>query len=1245
MAKQELLTALEENNTADFISLLQRHGKKRSNVDLQEVLSEFSRTQHEFLWSCLYAWTNEQLTRMVVIETPAEVAGEVADTHSLDSEQTVPMDAEEAVQKEPYNEKLMAAILDLAYIYISSLEGQENFIPDKLLEVVVLLHGMVMVFEGAVQNGIVALCEMWWKQQLDEREHVIINILPIMLDAASGKNGRRKEVQSLWALRDALQLIPLSDPECHLLVEKLIACSTNTLFITCEEGIKWLSELFSRESLIIPMHRGIKTVLPSCTRAQSSKYAEVYFRSWKNSQGTVKQMLEEECIQDLMYAAVHVDPMAGRLSANLHHFLHHFHRHKKHHTVATMVYTLYDPFMWRSLKAANGFVRMNATGLLCDAFPLLDNTMSQEEREGLLEKQYHTMITLLVDPCHLVRITAIKGVTKILASYWLMIPSNIIKTVFQKLLSDLLYDASSAEVRTQVLKGIILMLDSNDAVPFLKEVLPRIGDAFDDINGNVRSTFVKILLKVKSLKIIRYWDIVPMNHILHRLEEDTPVMCKLITQLLLNTFHPIQREDQELLHRTLALLEENRAAARRFYQYTSRKLDLQSNVHFMLLILRCLRNHLLNQQAQVGQQESDHENSNTSLEERTNPSVGSQKNLKLGLGVAPDNKENRVPSQRKAVSAAAKESDERKDVSDDEQNADDDSASPLDNPAVIGGLFDTIVIIWTTNAHRLAQPENEKYIEAIRTRVSKSMPLFFKAFKENDEVSQTLLYLSSFLPKALVPTIVSHCMSRLRGLQQDQDKEESYVTYVNALCNWNRVDDILELATEWLNEGFSAGVTTSSKERRKSRKGVRFQEALTPQPLLALRLVGHILQHPLNKLAALGRNRHLLVQMSENMAEVKGLLGDRLNQTEELSALCSDRFLCECWAQYLSLVAVLHNPPRISEEACEKKRGARCDKEIPVDDVYDGTATVVTCIDWCRRVLIPTLGEEQSGKRKIRAGEDAPVLAVSALSDLVTCITNLLTVGAGGPSFAYKACGFAEELLKTDASDKFWQKSLVLAQEAYEFLEVYGTPGDDLEEFGGVSPEQLTNTCLSSISDFCKQQEKLPQDGDLVNILALVLTSFGDSSNSCVMKYLVSSVIDHLSWHIDKVKGVDTDVNSVKEVGGFVALTVGVCQSRAKLSAAFMTSFMKLNSSVQDITSLLASAYLLKILIRDSGKISPSSLKQAVAGLDSVMSRIVFPTCLEEENGDKKPTFGLYERYTAASRDIIQDMKDMLGVI
>lgn len=51
---------------------------------------------------------------------------------------------------------------------------------------------------------------------------------------------------------------------------------------------------------------------------------------------------------------------------------------------------------------------MNATGLLCDAFPMMDYTVSQEEQGDFLEKQYHTLKTMLLDPCHLVRITAIK---------------------------------------------------------------------------------------------------------------------------------------------------------------------------------------------------------------------------------------------------------------------------------------------------------------------------------------------------------------------------------------------------------------------------------------------------------------------------------------------------------------------------------------------------------------------------------------------------------------------------------------------------------------------------------------------------------------------------------------------------------------------------------------------------------------------------------------------------------------------
>lgn len=45
-----------------------------------------------------------------------------------------------------------------------------------------------------------------------------------------------------------------------------------------------------------------------------------------------------------------------------------------------------------------------------------------------------------------------QGVSSILSDYWMMIPSHIIKVIFQKLLSELVYDTSSAEVRTQVVK-------------------------------------------------------------------------------------------------------------------------------------------------------------------------------------------------------------------------------------------------------------------------------------------------------------------------------------------------------------------------------------------------------------------------------------------------------------------------------------------------------------------------------------------------------------------------------------------------------------------------------------------------------------------------------------------------------------------------------------------------------------------------------------------------------------------------
>ena len=48
----------------------------------------------------------------------------------------------------------------------------------------------------------------------------------------------------------------------------------------------------------------VKTVL-SHFRSWCESYGEVYFRAWQQTSGVRQQKLEQNCIQDLMYHAVH----------------------------------------------------------------------------------------------------------------------------------------------------------------------------------------------------------------------------------------------------------------------------------------------------------------------------------------------------------------------------------------------------------------------------------------------------------------------------------------------------------------------------------------------------------------------------------------------------------------------------------------------------------------------------------------------------------------------------------------------------------------------------------------------------------------------------------------------------------------------------------------------------------------------------------------------------------------------------
>lgn len=63
-----------------------------------------------------------------------------------------------------------------------------------------VLHGLLSELDGAVQQGVVNLCEQWWVRGLDERQYVVANILPILIETATSKTAK---VELSYMVHDA----------------------------------------------------------------------------------------------------------------------------------------------------------------------------------------------------------------------------------------------------------------------------------------------------------------------------------------------------------------------------------------------------------------------------------------------------------------------------------------------------------------------------------------------------------------------------------------------------------------------------------------------------------------------------------------------------------------------------------------------------------------------------------------------------------------------------------------------------------------------------------------------------------------------------------------------------------------------------------------------------------------------------------------------------------------------------------
>ncbi|XP_032865632.2 condensin-2 complex subunit G2 isoform X2 [Tyto alba] len=569
MKREAFLQVVSKESIEDFLRYTQNSSQKNTfdPFDLNELLQELPRKQKEVLWERLTQLLTESL-----MENPVETWQRIEDDENSDGME---------VEIVPEMKQTVAVIQGVAAVVIASIPAVDETVNYKaLLECVFILNGICPALpesEKNLQGAIQHVCEMWWEKELEGKEQLGKTLFIILLKKSLDKAATGADVSRIWNLHQTLLCFDYDSEESNQVKDLLLQCFMSVKYIKKEEGRRFLSFLFSWNVNFIKMiHGTVKNQLQFFPRSLLESISEIYFRAWKKVSGEFVKILEYNCIQDFMHHGIHL-PRSSPVHSKVREMLCYFHKQSKvHQGVEEMLYRLYQPILWRALKARNSEVRSNAAFLFVDAFPVRDPSFNTEEMDNEIQKQFDELFNLLEDPHPVVRSTGILGVSQISSKYWEMIPPIILADLLKKLIGELACDVTSADVRCSVFKCLPIILDNKLSHPLLEQLLPAVKQSLHDSSEKVRVAFVDMLLKIKATRAAK------------------DVWCE----------------------RCVTLIQMNSAAARKFYQYAYEYTAPTNIAKLMLTIRRCL-----NACIQKAVKESPHDSDDHDESEKENTSV------------------------------------------------------------------------------------------------------------------------------------------------------------------------------------------------------------------------------------------------------------------------------------------------------------------------------------------------------------------------------------------------------------------------------------------------------------------------------------------------------------------------------------------------------------------------------------------------------------------------------------------------
>ena len=449
-----------------------------------------------------------------------------------------------------------------------------------------------------VQASIVSLCEKWWHSCFVDRELLVTQLVPLLVAKAldEAMHAQKSNLMRLFTMRKALGLFDFEDESIAYLRSLLLRTVSSPLFIKNGEGRRLISYIFTLDkSLVSDLHSVIKVQIPGANKKFLMAYGEIYYRSWKDSEeSTEARSSIEDSLQDLMYSLLHVSSPSMAKSIKV--VLTEFFDAKKSPDVEKMVYQSLNPILWRALCAANPLVRVNAAAVLSETFPLKDPDEGQAHIDECVGKTVSALTSHLKDSDPRVRVAGSHAIGKILGGFWDAIPSNDIRILLSHVITRHSSDVSSAAVRAESISAVTLILENPHSHAVLRPLLPSLGNLIHDNAEKVRLASVRMLLQIKQIRGIKYYHVVPIDHLLARLEAEGEAqnsngpVASSITKLMINSYFPqgdhITGGDQ--IRRTLGFLKNNKNAASVFYGNMPSHLSVNSVAKLTAMLLKVL---------------------------------------------------------------------------------------------------------------------------------------------------------------------------------------------------------------------------------------------------------------------------------------------------------------------------------------------------------------------------------------------------------------------------------------------------------------------------------------------------------------------------------------------------------------------------------------------------------------------------------------------------------------------------------